>query len=125
MVEAPQFLIESKMREFAAKGSYDMVQLFSSEGLPLAEYQHEALLEKDSLLELSLLFRELREKADVMDRISNLKEMIVEGNNSRKIVFRFFKALGDDVALVLVIPPKKAYKAQTNMLVREIEKIPS
>jgi len=123
MVEAPQLTIERKMREFAAKGSYDMVQLFSSEGLPLAEYEHETLLEKDSLLELSLIFRELREKDDVMGRISNLKEMIIEGNNSRKIVFRFFQALGDDVSLVLVVPPRKAYKAQANQLVRAIEMI--
>ncbi|MFQ6114062.1 MAG: hypothetical protein ACE5NG_08215 [bacterium] len=57
-IQSPQVLIEKKMREISELGNYDMVHLFSSEGLPLAEYCGEKILEKDRLAEISLLFRE-------------------------------------------------------------------
>jgi predicted regulator of Ras-like GTPase activity (Roadblock/LC7/MglB family) len=121
---SPQSVIEEKMREITERGNYDMVQLFSNEGLPIAEYCNTQLIEKDRLAELSILFREIRKMADVMGKISSIKEMVIEGYNQRKIVFRFFHAFGQDVILAAVIPPKKAYKGLTNSLVRIIEKIP-
>ncbi len=120
---SPQSVIESKMKEIADRGNYDMVHLFSNEGLPLAEYYHNGIIDKDRLIELSLLFREVRKMADVMGKISNVKEMIVEGYNQRKIVFRFFQAFNQEVVLAIVVPPKMAYRGLTNSLIKVIEKV--
>ncbi len=120
---SPQFQIESRMQEILQAGNYDMVHLFSSEGLPLAERYHERVIDKDRLVELAMLLREVKQMADVMGRISDVKELIVEGFNHRKIVFRFFRAFNQEVALAVVVPPKKAYRSLTNQLIRFIEQV--
>ncbi len=117
----PQFLIQDAMREILESGNYDMVHLFSSEGLPIAECYRNGVLPKDRLVELSLLFRELKKMADLMGQISNIKELIVEGNNRRKVVFRFFQAFNQEVVLAIVVPPKKSYRGLTNSLIKTIE----
>lgn len=121
--EPPQAMIEERMRRICLSGSYEMVHLFSNEGLPLAEYYHDCTVDEDRLAELSLLLRNVSEMADVMGRISNIKEMIVEGYNRRKIVFRFFKAFDQQVVLAAVIPPGKSYRGLTNALIKMIELI--
>ena len=122
-VRPPQSQIQDRMREIILQGRYDMVHLFSNEGLPLAESYNEHIVQKDRLAELSLMLREVRHMADVMGQIANIKEMIVEGFNNRKIVFRFFRAFDQEVVLAIVVPPKTAYRSLTNSLVRMIEAI--
>ncbi len=119
----PQSQIQERMREITALGRYDMVHLFSHEGLPLAEYYNDSVIQKDRLAELSIMLKEVRKMADVMGQISNIKEMIVEGFNQRKIVFRFFQAFEQEVIMAIVVPPKTAYRSLTNSLVRMIEAI--
>jgi len=121
--KSPQSVIEKMMIEISEMGNYDMVSLFSDEGLPLAEFYNEQVIEQDRLAELSIMLREVRKMADAMGKISNIKEMIVEGFNHRKIVFRFFHAFDQDVVLAIIVPPKKSYKALTNSLVRTIAQI--
>jgi len=121
--KSAQSVIEKKMIEISERGNYDMVSLFSDEGLPLAEFNNEQVIEQDRLAELSIMLREVRKMADAMGKISKIKEMIVEGFNHRKIVFRFFHAFDQDVVLAIIVPPKKSYKALTNSLVRTIEQI--
>jgi hypothetical protein len=122
--QSPQSLIETKMREISEVGHYEMIQLLSSEGLPLAEHYGQQVIKKDRLAEMSILFHEVRKMADVMGKISNVKEVVVEGYSGRKIVFRFFHALNQDVILAVVVPPKKAFRGRTNSLIKVIEKIP-
>lgn len=121
--QSPQLLIETKMQEISEVGNYDMIQLLSSEGLPLAEYCGQQVIEKNRLAEMSILFHEVKKMADVMGKISNVKEVVIEGYSGRKIVFRFFHALNQDVILAIVVPPKKAFRGLTNSLIRVIKKI--
>ena len=121
---APQSLIETRMRGIIEAGNYDMVHLFSNEGLPIAESYNGSVIQRDRLAELSVMLREVRRMADVMAQISDIKEMIVEGFNHRKIIFRFFQAFDQEVVLAVVVPPKTAYRSLTNSLVRVIEKVP-
>jgi hypothetical protein len=121
--KSPQFLIQDAMRAILDSGNYDMVHLFSSEGLPLAECYSNGVVPKDRLVELSILFRELKQMADLMGKISNIKELILEGNNHRKVVFRFFRAFNQEVVLAIVVPPKKSYRGLTNSLIKTIEEI--
>ena len=120
---SPQFVIQEKMKEIADAGNYEMVHLFSDEGLLLAEHYKHRVIDNDRLLELSVLFREVKKMADVLGQMSDIKELIVEGYNHRKIIFRFFRAFEQDVALAVVVPPRKTYRALTNSLVRLVEDI--
>jgi predicted regulator of Ras-like GTPase activity (Roadblock/LC7/MglB family) len=123
MTTAPQPLIEAKMKEISDKGNCEMALLLSNEGLPLAEYYRRQPLAKDNLVELSLLFRQAKKTAEIMADMSDIKEMLVEGFNHRKLAFRFFQAFGQEVALVIVVSPKKSYRALTNALIRSIEAV--
>ena len=57
--------------------------------------------------------------SSVMGGISRLREIIIEGTNRRKIVFRFFESFEQPVVLALVVPPNKTYRQRTN----ELEKL--
>jgi hypothetical protein len=61
--------------------------------------------------------------ADVMGGIDNIRELIIDGNNRRKIVFRFFHAFDQNLVLALIIPPRKPYRGLTNKLVRLVQQI--
>ncbi len=121
--QSPQLIIEEKMQEISELENYDMVQLFSTEGLPLAEYCGGQVIEKDHVARLSILSHEIIKMADVLAKISTVKELVIEGYNGRKIVFRFFQAFNQDVILAVVVPPKKAFRGLTNSLIRVIGKI--
>jgi hypothetical protein len=78
-----------------------------------------ATANQDHIAELAILFHNVRRMAMNMADISSLREVLIEGVNRRKIVFRFFKAFGQEVVLAVVVPAKKAYKKATN----ELEKL--
>jgi predicted regulator of Ras-like GTPase activity (Roadblock/LC7/MglB family) len=120
-VKSPQVTIENKMNEILTLGTYDAAYLFSDEGLPIAQASNTdgQQIDRDRIAELSILFHDVRRLAAVMGGISRLREVMIEGENHRKIVFRFFNAFGQQVILAVVVPPKKAYKQRTN----ELEKL--
>ncbi len=120
---APQDIIEAKMLALIEAGRYEMAHLFSAEGLVMAEAFGSRVIERDRLAEVSVMFQEVRNLAETMGGISRLREVIMEGQNRRKIVFRFFPAFGQEVILVAVVPPRTAYRLVTNQLVRLIESI--
>jgi len=117
----PQMTIEKKMEEILSLGTYEAAYLFSDEGLPIAQASNSngQQVDRDRIAELSILFHDVRRLASVMGGISLLREVIIEGENHRKIVFRFFNAFGQQVILAVVVPPQKAYKQRTN----ELEKL--
>lgn len=121
--QAPQEVIEAEMRRVIAAGRYEMAHLFSEEGLVLAEAFGSRVIDRDRLAEVSVMFQEVRRLAETMGGISRLREVIMEGYNRRKIVFRFFPAFGQEVILVAVVPPRTAYRQATNQLMRRIESI--
>ncbi len=118
-----QSVIEDKMRLIVERGNYDMVHLFSDEGLLLAGHTGEGTVDSDSLAELSIMLRQVKKMADVMGKISDIRELLVEGYNKRKIIFRFFHAFGQEVTLAIVVPPRTSYRALTNSLMKTIEKV--
>ncbi len=119
--KVPQVAIEQKMAETVAAGIYEAAHLFSDEGLPIAQAasassQH---VERDRIAEMAILFQDVRRMASLMGGISRLREVTIEGENRRKIVFRFFRAFEQQVILAVVVPPNKAYRQRTN----ELEKL--
>ena len=123
MDKSPQEVIEEYLNEVQELGNYETAYLFSQEGLPMAEVRGETEITEDRLIEMSVLFQEVRKMADVMGGISELKEIILEGYNRKKIVFRFFEGFDQTVVLALVIPPRKTYRGLTNRLMRLVQKL--
>ncbi|MEE4310809.1 MAG: hypothetical protein V2J62_02970 [candidate division KSB1 bacterium] len=123
MDRSPQEVIEEYLNEVQELGNYESAYLFSQEGLPMAEVRGETEITEDRLIEMSVLFQEVRKMADVMGGISELKEIILEGYNRKKIVFRFFEGFDQTVVLALVIPPRKTYRGLTNSLMRLVQKL--
>lgn len=111
------------MKEVMESGNYEMAFLLSQEGLTLAQADGETIVPEDRLVELSIQFQEIQKMADVMGGISEIRELVIEGYNKRKIVFRFFNAFDQSVVLALIIPPRKTYRGLTNKLVRLVKKI--
>ena len=120
---APQEKIENFMKEVIELGNYEMAYLLSQEGLLLAQSKTAEIIPEDRLVEMSILFQEIQQMADVMAGISEIKELAIEGTNKRKIIFRLFDAFDQSVTLALIIPPKKTYRGLTNKLVRLIKKV--
>jgi len=120
---APQEKIENFMKEVIELGNYEMAYLLSQEGLLLAQSKTDEIVPEDRLVELSVLFQEIQKMADVMAGISEIKELVIEGYNKRKIIFRIFNAFDQTVTLALIVPPQKTYRGLTNKLVRIIQKI--
>jgi len=120
---SPQTMIESEMQRIISLGNYELAHLFSDEGLPLAETKDEESIERDQLIEISVYFQDIKRIADMMGGMSRLKEIVMEGDNARKIVFRFFEAFDQTVVLVAVVPPRKSYRKLTNQLVRLIKTV--
>lgn len=122
---APQERIESFMKEVIDLGNFEMAYLLSAEGLPLAQSKTAEIIPEDRLVEMSILFQQIQQMADVMAGIAEIKELTLEGTNKTKIAFRFFDAFDQTVILALIIPANKSYRGVTNKLVRLIQKVSS
>ncbi len=121
----PQEKIQSFMTEVIKDGNYETAYLFSDEGLTLASSTREDIISEDRFVEMSVLFQDIQKMADVMGGIDNIRELIIEGYNKRKIIFRFFHAFDQNVVLALIVPPRKTYRGLTNKLIRLVQKISS
>ncbi len=111
------------MSEIIKLGNFETAYLFSEEGLTLAQHTSGEIVPEDRLVEMSVLFQEIKRMADVMGGISDIKELVLEGNNKRKIIFRFFNAFDQHVVLALIIAPQKKYRGLTNKLILLIQKV--
>ena len=120
---APQEKIENFIEQVVKLGNYEMAYLISQEGLTLAQSNSEGAVPEDRVIEMSVIFQDIQQMADVMGGISDIKELVLEGNNKKKIIFRFFNAFDQSVVLALVIPPQKSYKGLTNKLIKLIKKV--
>jgi len=120
---SPQEKIENFMSEVIKLGNYEIAYLLSEEGLALAHDMADEIVPEERLVEMSVLFQEIQKMADVMGGISEIKELVIEGHNKRKVIFRFFNAFDQKVILSLIIPPQKTYRGFTNKLVRLIQKV--
>jgi hypothetical protein len=120
---SPQTRIEAEMAKVIELGNFELAHLFSEEGLLLAEAQQSGAIDRDSLIEVALHFQELRKTSNILDDVLKIKEVVMEGEKARKLVFRFFSAFDQLVVLALIIPPRKSYRKFTNTLVRLIQEV--
>lgn len=119
----PQLAMEDFIQKAVAMGRYEHAFLLSEEGLLLAGDNSDNHMMQDLLIELTGFLREVKKMAETVGGIRQLKEIVIEGDNSKKIIFRFFSAFQQVVALAAVIPEKKSYRSVTNKLIRSVDKI--
>ena len=119
----PQEIIEKKIKQIVDYGNYEAAYLFSSEGLPIAKATATGDVDPDKLAEMSIMFQDVQNLAHTLGGIESLHEVYIEGSNYRKVIFRIFKAFGENVVLAAVIPPRKTYRKHTNDLQKVIHQI--
>ena len=120
---SPQSVIEKEMQEIIYAGNYEAAFLFSAEGLPLAQAKNKADVDHAELVEISLMLSETEKTAKSVADINGLKEIVIEGLNKRKVVFRFFDLFGQTTILAVVVSPRRSYRSLTNRLVRIVKNI--
>jgi len=120
---SPQSVIEKEMQEIIYAGNYEAAFLFSSEGLPLAQANRKTSDDHAEMVEISLILSEIEKTAKSVADINGLKEIVIEGLNKRRVVFRFFELLGQATILAVVVNPRRSYRNLTNRLVRTIKNV--
>ncbi len=115
--------IEEQMKEIVNLGNYQSVFLFDQEGLQLAQYAPEGIVEEVRVIEISLMIVELKKTVNNLAGIADLKEIMVEGFDGKKIIFRFIPFYGQMAIFVAVIPRHKSYRLLTNRLQNAIIKL--
>lgn len=119
---SPQSIIEDEMQKIINLGNYEAAFLFSSEGLPLAQVRNRAAVGQAEMVEISLMLKKVQRAAKSVADINDLKEIVIEGLNKRKVVFRFFTVLAQLSILAVVVTPKRSYRNLTNRLVNTVGK---
>jgi len=118
---SPQEAIEEAMNHAVQLGHYEVVCLFTEDGLPLAEVGENNEIGRDLLAEVAVHLQKVRETICQLDNFVGLNEIIFESHSLRKIVFRIIRAFGQNVVLAFAVPAKQSYKSFTNRLVKLIK----
>ena len=121
----PQSVIEERMQEIIYLGNYEAAFLFNYEGLPLAQASNRSNVDQAGMVEISLMLKQVQQVANSVADINGLKEIIIEGLNKRKVVFRFFQLFEQTTILAVVVTPRRSYRDLTNRLVKVVKKVMS
>lgn len=115
--------IEMQMREVVNLGSFDAVYLYDKEGLLIAECNGGIKDNEYQLIQISLMVNKVKGFVHELTNLSDLKEIILEDSDGRKIIYRFLSFFNQPTILVAVVPTRKAYRGLTNRLQRSIAKL--
>jgi hypothetical protein len=120
---SPQIIIEDRMKNDVFQGNYESAFLFSTEGLPLAQVMDKDYIDQAGMVEISLVLKEIQHTVKSAADIDGIKEIVIEGLNKRKVIFRLFKVLDQLCILAVVVTPKRSYRSLTNRLVKTIKEV--
>lgn len=115
--------IEAQMREIVNLGNYEAAYLYDQDGLLIAQCDGKLEKEEHKVIQISLMVRKMKEFVASMAKLSELREVMLEDVNGRKLIFRFITFFGQPAILVAVVPIHKAYRGLTNRLQRTISKL--
>ncbi len=118
-----QMVIENLMQEIVHSGSYESACLFNAEGLPLSQYAGQQSLSELRSVRISMMMHEVQKAIKNIGGLRQVKEIMVEDTDGKKIVFRFISFFGQTVILVVVVPAHKSYRGLTNRLTNTIAKL--
>ena len=112
--EAIQEIIEKNMAHIVKLGNFESVFLFSLDGLILAKYSRREILDEKRAIQVSLLMQRVQKLVQSLASLSRTKEIFVEDEFGKKLVFRFVTLYNDPAIMVAVVPPRKNYRGATN-----------
>ncbi|MBD3376658.1 hypothetical protein GF406_16605 [candidate division KSB1 bacterium] len=111
-----QQVIKNAMKEIVSQGNYESVFLLTDEGLEIARYSRRDILHKKRAVEISLLMHKVQKIIRNIGNLATIKEILVEDEFGKKLVFRFTLFFGQSVILVAIVPPRKPYRGFSNQL---------
>ncbi|HOC90436.1 MAG TPA: hypothetical protein PKI90_12885 [bacterium] len=103
-------------------GGFAAIYLFNHEGLLLAsQVANTGLLREDHAVEFAVMMAKLKKVIKKMSGLSPLKELVLEDDEGKRLVFRYLTLFGQTALLVMVVPAQRSYRALANRLCRLIE----
>jgi hypothetical protein len=117
-----QNLIEKKLQEISKEGRFDLLVLFSEEGLPMIQIPS-SKYDKEDFVALSILINDLAKVAEALDSSLKVDETSIMAHNKYKIVGRIFHVNGMRFNLVAIVPPEVAYRKFINKAVKTLSAI--
>jgi len=121
--ESPQDIIERAMQQIVQLGHFEEVYLFTEDALPLARADGQNQVGIEMIIESAILLLGLREITKTLGPESEPSEIVIEGHNHRKIVFRFLEFFNKSTILAFVVPPRKSFRGLANRLESLIQKV--
>jgi len=115
-----QEMIENFMQEVIKLGNFETAFLFTEDGLPIAQQVKRKNAAKLRPVEISIMMNKVQKFMRNLGDLSQIKEIVIEDEEKKKIVFRFLDFYEQTAILILVIPPRKPYRGFTNRLSRLI-----
>ncbi len=119
----PQRQIEIELAKVVNLGNLECVYLFSEDGLLIAGIQGRSDFTQDNASEMVYSVHDGFEYFDNTTGFNGAIEILLLGRSRRRVSIRSFKAFGQNVKMVLVIPKGKTYRFLTNRLIRIIREI--
>ncbi len=118
-----QQAIEEEFVKVLNLGNFESVYLFSDEGLPLIELCGRGIVTVDDASQIVLLTKGALDVFNEEEAEPRVKEVLFYVKDRRKVDIRYFRALDQQVTLVLVIPPGKSYRSHANRMIRFLSHI--
>lgn len=118
-----QQAIEEEFVKVMNLGNFESVYLFSEEGLSIIELCGRGVITADVASQIILLTKGALDALNEESEKPNVKEVLFYVADRRKVDIRYFKALDQQVTLVLVIPPGKSYRSHANRMIRFLSRI--
>ncbi len=118
-----QQMIESEFMKIMNLGNFESVYLFSEEGLPVVELAGRGIVTADHASEIALTMGKALENIETEATTGAIREVLILTDTRRKIDLRYFRALEQNVTLVVVVPPGKTYRSHTARMIRYLSKL--
>jgi len=115
-----QVRIESIMKNYVEEGRWESIFLFSSEGFLMANYGISQIYNEEKLLEFSF---SLIDTVKLLGDEPPAKEIIIRGKEKKILIFRYFRALEDDLIIAAIISGKKGYKRALSKVIKLISSL--
>ncbi len=120
---ALQKKIELLLKESVCTGELEAMFLYDQQGLPIAGFSSNTNLGEMMAVEISVLIMTIKDKLSQLGNNSGLKEILIENEESKRFVFRFIPFYHESAVLVVVVPPRKRYRAIVNRFTKAFLKL--
>ncbi len=108
--------IEKILYSLVKTGLYDSIYLYNADGLPLVDNQPISSINNVDPVEISVMMSQIRHAISRLDDLGRISEIVIEGSNGKKIVFRYISLFNQTTTLIAIIPAGKYYRNITNRL---------